>query len=334
MKSSAASMIVLGAMMAFGEVTPDGGDDGWKIVMAADFNFDGMADVLWNDTHDNLFSVWLMEGTVPRAPGPVIAGPPGDGWSVKAAGDFNQDGMADVLWINTNRNRFAIWLMNGASVLAPGPEILGPAGDDWTLASVSDFNFDGRADVVFHQAKTNLFSVWLMNGATVLARGPALHGPIGDEWSVSMTADFNGDRLDDIVWIDVTNQRMAIWLMNGTTLLARGPSVSGLLGSGWSLVRSAGDVNFDGMADLLWTKDQPSLFTVWRMGGTSLLGQGPLVAGPEDDGWSIATIGDLNGDGTVDLVWQAQNPPRMAAWVMRGTSVAMAGPVIQGPNAP
>ncbi|MDI3282753.1 VCBS repeat-containing protein [Polyangium sp. 15x6] len=335
MKSSAASMIVLGAMMAFGEVTQDGGDDGWKIVQAADFDFDGMADVLWNDTRDNLFSIWLMEGTGPRAPGPVIAGPPGDGWSVPTAGDFNRDGMADVLWSNAKRNRFAVWLMNGASVLTVGPEIPGPIGDDWTLVpSVSDFNLDGWSDVVFHQAKTNLFSVWLMNGATVLARGPALYGPIGDEWSVSTTADFNGDGMSDIVWGDATNDRMAIWLMNGTALLARGPSVSGPLGIDWTLVTTAGDINFDGMADLVWTTDPPSLFTVWLMGGTSLLGQGPLVAGPEDDDWSVATAGDLNGDGVMDLVWQAQNPPRMTAWVMRGTSVAMAGPVIQGPNAP
>jgi len=335
MKPSATSMIVLGAMMASGRVTQAGGDDGWKIVQAADFNFDGMADVLWNDTRDNLFSVWLMEGTMPRALGPVLAGPPGDGWSATTAGDFNRDGMADVLWSNTKNNRFAVWLMKGASVLAPGPEIPGPIGDDWTLApSVSDFNVDGWSDVVFHQAKTNLFSVWLMNGATVLARGPALHGPIGDEWIVSTTADFNGDGMGDVTWTNATNTGMAIWLMNGTTLLARGPSVSGPLGSGWTLCTSAGDVDFDGMADLVWTKDQPSLSTVWRMGGTSLLAQGPLVAGPEDDGWSVATTGDLNADGMTDLVWQAQNPPRMAAWVMRGTSVAMAGPGIQGPNAP
>ncbi|MDI1476511.1 VCBS repeat-containing protein [Polyangium sp. y55x31] len=334
MKSSAASMMVLGAMMAFGGVAPDGGDDRWQIVMAADFDSDGMMDVLWNDPHDNLVTVWLMAGAVLRAPGPIITGPPGDEWSVTTA-DFNRDGMSDVVWSNADSNRFAVWFMNGASVLAPGPEIPGPTGDDWALASgESDFNADGYTDVLFRQAKTNLFTVWLMNGGTVLARGPALQGPTGDEWSVSTTADFNGDGMGDIIWVDATNVRAAIWLMNGTELLARGPSVSGPRGSGWTLVASAGDVDFDGMADLVWTNDQRSLSAVWRMRGTSLLAKGPLVAGPEDEGWSVVTTGDMNGDGTMDLLWQAEKPTRMATWLMRGTSVAQAGPVIEGPKAP
>jgi hypothetical protein len=140
--------------------------------------------------------------------------------------------------------------------------------------------------------------------------------------------------MTDIVWRDTTNNRMAIWLMNGTTLLAPGPSVSGPPGNGWTGAMQAGDVNFDGMPDLVWTDDKRSLMTVWLMAGTSLLAQGPFVAGPDGDGWSVVTAGDLNGDRMTDLVWQAQNPTRMAAWVMRGTSCTMAGPVIQGPNAP
>ena len=102
-----------------------GGD--WKIVRSGDFNFDGMADVLWNDPVKNRMAIWLMSGTHLLLPGPVIPGPIGAGWGVAFAADFNFDGRADAIWQNTLTNRMAVWLMNGTHLLSPGPEIPGPA---------------------------------------------------------------------------------------------------------------------------------------------------------------------------------------------------------------
>ncbi|WP_437713288.1 VCBS repeat-containing protein [Sorangium sp. So ce448] len=91
-----------------------------------DFNRDEMVDVLWEHPEKSLAAIWLMEGTQPVAPGPVIPGPLGQGWVARGARDFNRDGMADVLWENTEQSLIAVWLMNGTQLLAPGPVFLGP----------------------------------------------------------------------------------------------------------------------------------------------------------------------------------------------------------------
>jgi hypothetical protein len=108
-----------------GPEIPGPGED-WNAVTAADFNGDGLQDVLWYNAATNRMAVWLMQGTTLLAPGPEIPGPPGDGWEAANAGDFNYDGMADVIWRNVARNSTAIWKMHGTLLLEPGPEIPGP----------------------------------------------------------------------------------------------------------------------------------------------------------------------------------------------------------------
>jgi len=149
---------------------------GWKIVQGADFNRDGLGDMLWNDARTNQIAVDLMEGSRLLARGPLIAGPRGDGWAAVTGADFNADGMNDVLWFNASTNRMAVWLMDGTQVLATGPEIPGPAGQGWTAVTAVDTNLDGMADVVW-QSTAGQMAIWLMEGTQLLAPGPDLPGP-------------------------------------------------------------------------------------------------------------------------------------------------------------
>lgn len=115
----------------------------------------------------------------------------GADWSIRT-GDFNGDGMFDVLWVNSVNNSIAVWLMDGTRLLAPGPEIPGPIGGGWTASLPADFNGDGMSDVLWFNPVTNSIAVWLMNGTRLLAPGPELPGPIGNGWT-ALPDDFNGD---------------------------------------------------------------------------------------------------------------------------------------------
>jgi hypothetical protein len=150
--------------------------DGWKIIAVGDFNRDGLGDMLWSDPGTNQIAVSLMDGARLLARGPGIAGPSGDGWVAVTGADFNADGMCDVIWFNARTNRMAVWLMNGAQVLAAGPEIPGPSGQGWTAVNAVDTNLDGMADVVWQSAAGQM-AIWLMNGTRLLATGPSIPGP-------------------------------------------------------------------------------------------------------------------------------------------------------------
>ncbi len=96
---------------------------GWVVPTGADFNGDGITDVLWNNPVTNRMAVWLMRGTRVLEPGPEIPGPPGDGWSLGSGGDVNGDGMADAFWQNPAHHRMELYLMRGTQLLLPGPEL-------------------------------------------------------------------------------------------------------------------------------------------------------------------------------------------------------------------
>lgn len=111
-----------------GPVIPGPSGVGWKPYLAPDFNRDGMADVLWRNPMTQEMAIWLMSGTELLLPGPVIPGPIGDGWAMTMVGDFNGDGLLDVVWANTKTNQFAVWLMAATEVLLRGAELPAPSG--------------------------------------------------------------------------------------------------------------------------------------------------------------------------------------------------------------
>ena len=43
-------------------------EGGWKVVASGDINFDGMADVLWNNPGKNTAAVWLKRSSSTRCP--------------------------------------------------------------------------------------------------------------------------------------------------------------------------------------------------------------------------------------------------------------------------
>ena len=258
---------------------PPGAD--WVVLNAAgDFNADGMADVLWYDPTTNRMAVWLMRGTAPFERGPEIPGPPGDGWTCAPALDFNDDGMADVLWYNPTTNRMAVWLMRGTAPFERGPEIPGPEADRWLASFAGDFDRDGMADVLWYDPRTNRMAVWLMAGTEVREAGLPLPGPSGDGWILASAGDFNHDFIADELWFNTANKRMTVSLMGGTRLLEQGPEIPGLPGAGW-VVGNAADCNGDGMTDVLWLNPSPLRLRVWLMDGAVPLASGADVAGPE-----------------------------------------------------
>ncbi|WP_437719475.1 VCBS repeat-containing protein [Sorangium sp. So ce448] len=305
-------------------------DAGWRIVEAADFNLDGMQDVIWNNPGENLMAITLLNGTRLAAQGPSILGPPGEGWGVTTAGDFNGDGMADAFWTNPGRSLMAVWLMDGTHVLAREPEF--PRPDTFEpVTGVGDANFDGMADIVWHNPDRSLMMLWLMNGPRPLAAGPEIPAPSGAGWSGIVMADFNSDGMADVLWNNPDRNVMAVSLLHETELLAEGPAIPGPAGNGWRVVMAA-DFNSDGMADVLWGNPTISQMAVSLMNGAHLLAQGPELPGPPGQSWEVRTTGDTNFDGMADGVWQVTGTNRMAVYLMHSTQLFVPGPELSGPE--
>jgi hypothetical protein len=204
-----------------------GPGEGWYDIPALDFNRDGMSDLLWFNPTTNRIAVWLMAGTEPFEYGPEIPGPPGDGWLAGFGVDMDRDGMADVFWYNSTTHRMAVWLMDSTEVRERGGEIPAPASADWILAAAGDYNGDHIADPAWFNTRTKRVTESLMFGTGLLEQSPEIAAPPGEGWILGGSADYNGDGLFDLIWLNARPLRISVWLMNGTVPLEIGAEIPG-----------------------------------------------------------------------------------------------------------
>jgi hypothetical protein len=83
---------------------------------------------------------------------------------VVGTGDFNGDGVSDILW-RDNTNDLAVWLMQSTSILQAAG--VGTVGSAWSVAQTGDFNGDGMSDILWRNTSTGEIAMWYMNGTQV-----------------------------------------------------------------------------------------------------------------------------------------------------------------------
>jgi hypothetical protein len=230
---------------------------GWTVAGTGDFNGDGKTDILWRCTDPSGVTcttgsvvIWEMNG------GTIVASVGGQvvplGWTVVGTGDFNGDGMSDILWRCTDASGAActtgtvvIWEMNGGTILASVGGQVVPLG--WTVVGTGDFNGDGETDILWRctdasgaACTTGTVVIWEMNGGTILA---GVGGQVvSSNWQIAGTGDFNGDGMSDILWrcndptgATCTAGTVVIWEMSGGTVLAGAGGQ--VVGTQWTLVQ-------------------------------------------------------------------------------------------------
>jgi hypothetical protein len=102
----------------------------------------------------------------------------------------------------------------------------------------------------------------------------------------------------------------------------------------WTVVGVA-DFNNDGNADLVYRNTSTAVAEIQFLNGTMAIGGGALNANPFGLDWNVVGIGDVNGDGHQDLVFQRPSDGLVEVMLLNGTTV-LGGGVISGgvANAP
>ena len=276
--------------------------------VANDFNGDGRSDILWRNDSGYLTD-WLSasSGAFVSNSGNGSTSGPDSSWQIVGTGDFNGDGISDILWRNSS-GYVSDWLGNPNGSFTPNGDNAGSAAANtsWQVAGTGDFNGDGLSDILWRNSSGYL-TEWLgtSTGGFTDNGSAAANGAADNSWQIVGTGDFNGDGMTDILWRNASGY-LTEWLgtSTGAFVSNQANAGNGSADTSWQVV-GTGDFNADGMTDILW-RNASGYLTEWlgTPNGGFTDNAANAATGAADNSWQIAQIGDFNGDGRSDILWR------------------------------
>ncbi len=334
-----------------------GAQTGYSVASAGDVNGDGYSDVIvgaWqydDGANTEEGRAFVYHGSATGINTTAAAFVESDqanarmGNSVASAGDVNADGYSDVivgayLFDNGQNNEGRAYVYHGSATginttaAAFVESNLAEARMGVSVASAGDINADGFADVIvgasqYNNGLSNEGAAYVYRGsvggiittpAAILESNQA-NAYLG--YAVASAGDVNGDGFSDVVvgayfYDNGENNEGAAFVYHGFALginttpatIVDCDQADALMGIS---VASAGDVNGDGYADIMvgaylfnnGQTDEGAAFVYH--GSASGINTTPAASVESDQplayfGASVATAGDINGDGYSDVI--------------------------------
>ena len=272
-----------------------------------DLNGDSLPDLVFQNTGTGQVYAWFLDGTGAsinfssgsgiNSTGYLYAGSLG-GWQLVAMGDLDGDGIPDLVFQNTGTGQVYAWFLNGTgasinfstgSGIKSAGYLYGGSLVGWRLAGIADVNGDGKADLVFQNSGTGQVYAWFLDGS-----GASINFSTGSG-------------------------------IKGTGYLYGGSLV------GWQLA-GVGDLNGDGIPDLVFQNTSTGQIYAYALDdtgdsvnfttGSGTKGSGYIYGG-NLVGWRLAGIGDMNGDGIPDLLFQNTGTGQVYAWFLDGSGASV-----------
>ena len=280
----------------------------------------GQVKLFWFNSSTRYITYWLLNADGTRkGRGNVVGSAVGAGWDIKAAGDIDGDGTVDLIWLNSSTRFVTYWLLNADGTRKSRGNVCDSAvGAGWDIKAAGDIDGDGTVDLIWLNSSTRFVTYWLLNAdGTRKSRGNVCDSAVGAGWDIKAAGDIDGDGTVDLIWLNSSTRFVTYWLLNADgTRKSRGNVCDSSVGAGWD-IKAAGDIDGDGTVDLIWLNSSTRFVTYWLLNADGTRkSRGNVCDSAVGAGWDIKAAGDIDGDGTVDLIWLNSSTRFVTYWLL------------------
>jgi hypothetical protein len=283
----------------------------WGNLLVGDFNGDGLDDVVGQNLANGVWYASINQGDGTGSTRSMGIWAPRAGWRDVMVGDFNSDGIDDVVGRASSGAWYAAQGQADGSGFTNRFMTAWNPRAAWGTVRAGDFNGDGSADLAGRL--TNNGQWWVAFTApdgSAVNRLAGRWSPLVD-WEDVMVGDFDGNGADDLV--GRTSNSGAWYASLGSTSSATPFDVE-FLGSwsptiDWRYVTVV-DINGDGRSDLFGQLNLPEnpaspangQWWAGQMRTDSLRFTNTLWGKWSQADWQQVTFGDFDDDGRVDVL--------------------------------
>jgi RHS repeat-associated protein len=210
----------------------------WTLAATGDFDDDGKTDFVWRNTVNGDNYLWFMDSlAIKSTEGYIRTVAPA--WTLMGAGDTDGDGKGDLVWRNTTTGEMYLYPMDGLNIKATEGPMRTSADMNWKITGSSDFDGDGKSDLLWWNQTTGETYLWPLNGTTIGPMEGALRTLATLDWKVAQSADYDGDGKADLLLKNHVTGEHYLWPLEGTNIKPSEGTVRTVSDLNWKIVPNA-----------------------------------------------------------------------------------------------
>ena len=189
------------------------------------------------------------------------------------------------------------------TVIAPlqTSQVIAVVGSNVAFDGAGDFNNDGLSDLLAHTDAGGVRTLFAYQMTPEGSGGASTVGNLGTDWSTDAFGDFNGDGTMDILLHRDSGSTRTFEALSMNNYTVQSAPIIQVAGIDWN-IDGTGDFNHDHTSDLLEHRIVGGNMNLLVVTLNNNVFQSASLLGTVGSDWQIDGMGDLNHDGTSDIL--------------------------------